>query len=243
MRSLRLALLVAGLLALSAPAAASARDSHAPAGARGDWLPSAEWVMSSWLPYDEATLERVLGTSRPELATWLDDRRTLGALARRRGHRDLRELAARLVDARADHPRGARRRMLERRARDTLTQAHLARHVLFHVFHSPALATAAPRLFGMSAAGYRRLRDRGLSPRSIAARGGRSQDELRAALGRLFAQRARRAVRAGAMSARQAARLRAEQAAGTQAFIARPYRTTAQQQQYAALECHLPAVH
>ncbi len=199
--------------------------------------------MSSWLPYDEATLEHLLRTDRTELATWLDDRRTMGALARRRGHRDLRALAHRLVAARPDHPRGARRRALERRALDTLTQAHLARHVLFHLYHSPALATASPSLFGMSSAGYRRLRDQGLSPRTIAARGGRSEAVLRRALTRLFARRARRAVALGATSARQAERLPAQQARGMQAFIARPYRTTAQQARYAALECHLPAVH
>jgi hypothetical protein len=38
------------LLAIAAPAAvpvaANATDSHAPKGARGDWLPSDEWAMS-----------------------------------------------------------------------------------------------------------------------------------------------------------------------------------------------------
>src|SRR4029079_15851632 len=80
---------------------------------------------------------------RDELASWLNDQRTLGQLARRRGFRDQRALAPRLVRARADHPRCPRRRVLEQRALDTLTHAHLARHVLFHIYHSPAVGTAA----------------------------------------------------------------------------------------------------
>jgi hypothetical protein len=86
MKTLRPLLLLLTLLAVVAvPVAAQATDSHAPHGARGDWLPTDEWVMSQWLPYDEATLDHLLHTNRDELATWLDDRRTLGQLARKRG--------------------------------------------------------------------------------------------------------------------------------------------------------------
>jgi len=52
--------------------------------------------MSSWLPYDEARLHALVGTYRAELSGWLNDRRSLGALARRRGHASLRALAGRL---------------------------------------------------------------------------------------------------------------------------------------------------
>ena len=45
-RSTTILLLALTLLLL--PARALAADSHAPKGARGDWLPSDEWVMSSW---------------------------------------------------------------------------------------------------------------------------------------------------------------------------------------------------
>jgi hypothetical protein len=45
------------------------------------------------------------------------------------------------------------------------------------------------------------------------------------------------------MSARQARTLRAEQVAAVGAFMARPYRTTNRQRDYAALVCHLPAAH
>lgn len=42
------------LLLLAAPASANGADSHAPHGARLDWLPTDTWVMSGWLPYDES---------------------------------------------------------------------------------------------------------------------------------------------------------------------------------------------
>jgi hypothetical protein len=244
MKLLRPLLLLLTLAVLAAvPVAAHATDSHAPKGARGDWLPANEWVMSQWLPYDEATLDHLLHTNRDELATWLDDRRTLGQLARKRGFRSQRALARRLVAARGGHMSRALRRTLERRALDTLTQAHLARHVLFHIYHSPAIGTAAHRLFGVSTARYRTLRNRGLSPRRIAAAGGRTQAQLRASLLALFAERGRHAVHIGAMSARQARTLLSEQRGTVDAFMARPYRTTDQQRDYAALVCHLPAPH
>src|SRR5215210_1187956 len=116
MKTLRSLLLLA-LVALAAlPAAATATDSHAPRGARGDWLPAEEWAMSQWLPYDEATLDHLLHTDRDELARWLDDRRTLGQLARKRGLHSQRALAKRLVAARGQHLSAARRRALEQRA-------------------------------------------------------------------------------------------------------------------------------
>ena len=64
------------------PAAAQAADLHAPHGARLDWLPSDEWVMSAWSPRDEARLyEKLVHTDRAEVDAWLDDHRTLGQLA------------------------------------------------------------------------------------------------------------------------------------------------------------------
>jgi hypothetical protein len=243
MKTLRLLVVLCLLAVAAVPAAAHATDSHAPRGARGDWLPASEWVMSQWLPYDEASLHHLLRTDRAELAAWLDDRRTLGQLARRRGFRSMPALAARLVRARGQRLSAARRRVLERRALDTLTQAHLARHVLFHIYHSPAVGTSAHRLFGVSAARYKKLRDSGLSPRRIAAAGGRTEAQLRKSLLSLFAESGRRAVHIGAMSPRQARTLLAEQRGTIDAFMRRPYRTTNQQRDYAALVCHLPAAH
>jgi len=137
----------------------------------------------------------------------------------------------------------AERPALEGRALDTLTQAHLARHVFFHIYHSPAIGSSAKRLFGVDKARYVTLRDRGLSPRRIAAAGGRTQSALRASLVRLLTERGRHAVHTGAMSARQARTLLAEQTGTVDAFMVRPYRTTNQQRDYAALVCHLPAAH
>src|SRR3954468_12262133 len=105
--------LLAALVLGAVPAAAHAADSHAPHGARGDWLPADECVMSQWLPYDEATLDHLLQTNRDELASWLDDHRTLGALARKRGFRSQRALAKRLVAARGGHTGPGLRRTLE----------------------------------------------------------------------------------------------------------------------------------
>jgi hypothetical protein len=243
MKLLRPILTLLILAALAIPVAARATDSHAPKGARGDWLPADEWAMSQWLPYDEATLDHLLRTNRDELAAWLDDRHTLGQLARKRGFPSQRALAKRLVAARGRHMSPALRRTLERRALDTLTQAHFARHVLFHIYHSPAVGTSAHRLFGVSTVRYKELRDSGLSPRRIAAAGGRTEAQLRRSLLALFAERGRRAVRIGAMSPRQARTLLAEQRGTVDAFMRRPYRTTNQQRDYAALVCHLPAAH
>src|SRR4051812_23263435 len=134
MKLLRPILTLLILVALAAvPVAAHATDSHAPKGARGDWLPADEWAMSQWLPYDEATLDHLLHTNRDELAAWLDDRRTLGQLARKRGFHSQRALAKRLVAARRRHMSPALRRTPERRALGTLTPAHLPPHGPFHL--------------------------------------------------------------------------------------------------------------
>src|ERR1700750_1331813 len=93
-------LILLALVALSLPARALAADSHAPKGARGDWLPRNEWVMSSWLPYDETRLYHLLGAARATVDGWLDDHRTLGALAQRHGVHSLRDFAGRLVATR-----------------------------------------------------------------------------------------------------------------------------------------------
>jgi hypothetical protein len=223
-------LLLSTLLVLAvSPTAALAADSHAPAGARGDWLPRSEWVMSSWMPFDEARLYDVLHTSRAELAAWLNDERTLGQFAARRGHRDRRRLADTLVAPRLRTASPAMRRTLRSRALDMLTQAHLARHVMFHIFHTPAIPRHARGIFGMNPHAYRLLRDSGYSPQRIAAEGGRTLKQSRAALHSVLARRDAQAVSAGAMSRRQAAALLAHQEAGLGAYMHRRYRTPAQQ--------------
>ncbi|HMI68349.1 MAG TPA: hypothetical protein VK510_00055, partial [Solirubrobacteraceae bacterium] len=109
----RLLLLAIAVLVL-VPSAAQAADSHAPHGARLDWLPRDEWVMSSWLPYDEARLYALVHSDRAEVAAWLDDHRTLGQLARKRGWTSQRKLAHALVAPRLKAVRPALRAALER---------------------------------------------------------------------------------------------------------------------------------
>jgi hypothetical protein len=205
-------------LALLAPAAHAA-DSHAPKGARLDWLPTSEWVMSSWLPYDEQRLYDALDTSRAELSTYLNDRRGLGDLARERGVTSLRALAVQLA--------GPNRRR-QQRALDTLTQPHLANHVLFHIFHTPAIAVESRRVFGVRPATFRTLRVQGLSPAAIGKRGGRSRVAVRGTLRKLVRSRADRAVRLGAMTRTQADNLLEHQEAGLTGYVDRPFRTVAQ---------------
>lgn len=219
-------------------APAQAADSHAPRHARADWLPQSEWVMSGWLPYDQARLERLLRTDQDALETWLDDKRTLGELARRAGWPSTERLARALLAPRLHGASRRTRRVLLRRARDTLTQAHLARHVLFHIFHTPAIAEDARRVFGVSPASFRRLRDGGASPVRIAGDRGRTPEQLVSALDALFVRRARRAVRTRSTTAAQAAALLARQRALLPVFIHRRYRTPAEQAQFV---CDLPA--
>jgi signal transduction histidine kinase len=96
---LRLLLLVLTAL-LIVPAAAQAADSHAPHGARLDWLPRDEWVMSSWLPYDDsglspATIARRGGRTRAGA------RARIAALLKARGERAVRLGAMGRAQARA----------------------------------------------------------------------------------------------------------------------------------------------
>jgi hypothetical protein len=217
------------LLALAPTAAAMAADSHAPTGARGDWLPTSEWVMSSWLPFDEARLYETLDTNRAEMATWLNDTRTLGQFAARRGHRDARRLADVLVAPRLRTASPAMRRALRSRALDMVTQAHLARHVMFHIYHTPAIPRHAQEIFGMSPQAYRRLRDSGIPPLRIAAAGHKPVAAARDTLRSILVRRNDQAVRVGAMSRRQAAALLAHQDAGLTTYMLRHYRTPAEQ--------------
>lgn len=219
-RLLLLPLLLA--LALLAPGAAHAADSHAPKGARLDWLPKSEWVMSSWLPFDEARLHQLVHTDRDELRAWLDDHRTILQLARAHGvDDDATTLARKLVTRKRLFAAG--------RARDVLTQAHLSRHVLFHVFHTPAIPDGARAVFGVTPRTFRRLRDSGMSPTAIALRGGRTVAEVKPRLLDLLARRGRAAARSGAMSPAQAAALLDVQREEVDAYLSHRFRTPGQQ--------------
>src|SRR3954463_10255805 len=121
------------------------------------------------------------------------------------------------------------RAVLERRALETLTQGHLSNHVIFHVFHTPAIAEHAPTNFGLRPATFRHLRDSGLSPATIAQRGGRTRAGAQTRIAQLLKARVQRAVSLEAMSRAQARALSAEQMANLPAFMSHTYRTPSQQ--------------
>ena len=110
-----------------------------------------------------------------------------------------------------------------------LTQAHLSRHVIFHVFHTPAIPRNARAIFGLSPARFRALRNSAMTPLAIGARGGRSAAHVRGALWALLVARADRGVRSGAMSRAEAKHLLAEQKAQLPVYVGRAFRTPEQQ--------------
>lgn len=225
--------LLAAALLLAAVPAARATDSHAPDGARADWLPDAEWVMSSWLPYDETRLEQLLHTSRAELFHWLDDRRSLGALGRKRGWPSARRLVWQLLLPRRRSVSPVQLRLLHVRALATLTQPHLARHVLFHIFHTPAIPQAAPQLLGITTARFRELRSSGASPLRMARVSGRGAEQLTTGLDALLVARSRRAETTRSSTPAQAGRMLQLQRESLQSFLAHTYRTPDEQLTFA----------
>jgi hypothetical protein len=101
--------------------------------------------------------------------------------------------------------------------------------VIFHVFHTPAIAEHAKTIFGLRPATFRHLRASALSPATIARRGARTRAGAQARIAALLKARGERAVRLGAMSRAQARALYAEQLAALPAFMGHSYRTPAQQ--------------
>lgn len=225
-----LMVLIAAVLAALPVAGAGAADSHAPKGARLDWLPTSEWVMSAWMPFDEARLDAVVKTDHEQLVTWLDDHRTLLQLARAHGvGGSASALAHRLVAPRLPGVSREMRPVLVSRARDMLTQAHLSRHVIFHVFHTPAIPDHARGIFGMSPRRFRALRDSGLSPVAIGAKAHKSTAHVRGALWSLLVARAHRGVASGSMSRAEARHLLDEQRDQLAVYVNRAFRTPEQQ--------------
>ncbi len=190
--------------------------------------------MSSWLPYDQARLETLLHADRKELS--LDDRRSLGRLAAKRGYHDMPRLAAKLVQTR--RVSSGMRHVLIGRTLDTLTQPHLARHVLFHPFHTSALAPAAKQVFGVSPTTFVCLRNKGKSPVTIIGTTGGDEEQLTDSLTSFFITRANRSVRLDASSRRQADTLLAQQTKELRVYMRRRFRTPAQQAKFAKQARH-----
>ncbi|MDQ3741969.1 MAG: hypothetical protein M3389_13605 [Actinomycetota bacterium] len=189
-------------------------DSDAPKGAPPHWIPSEEWVMQHWLPFDEDRLLRLLGITRAELWRHLrDDRRTLSTLAARHGWPQPKRLAAALVaPRRLDERASVTKRELEARALRTLTQGHMAQHVLFHTLHQDAVPDQAREVFGVSSINeFQRLRRLDVSPLQIARMNGLSRASVQRLGARALRERAAAGVRRGELSARQSEVLVARQ--------------------------------
>jgi hypothetical protein len=138
------------IAAFPSAAGAYSPDPAAPPGASIDWLPNEDWVQQRWLPYDEATLERVLHANLYDLQRWVHVRRTLWSLAQRNGVRP--EAALRELMAPWKHANPTRRRLMFSRAKRTFTQPHLAQHMLFHTYHVRSVSASWSRVFGVTVA-------------------------------------------------------------------------------------------
>jgi hypothetical protein len=204
---MRRAVLVSIVLAyLALPAAAAAQDSMAPHGADPSWLPNEEWVNLRWLPWDEERLYALMRTDRGEVFRWvrIDAHNSLWRLAKKKGVRDLDRLAARLVAPRARTVGPAMAKVLRRRARRTLTQAHLGQHLLFHDLHQTAISDRAERIFGVPRRQvFYDLRRAEVSPLQIGEIFARSRVELAQGCVRALRDAMRRGIRKGAISRAQ----------------------------------------
>jgi hypothetical protein len=165
--------LACAILALAFVGSAAAADPDAPPGAPASWLPHDPWVQDHWLPYDETRLYAVLHTTRTDILQWLGerhDRVPLTVFAREQGV-PVAGLAQRLVGPRPRTMSVSLYSLLVYRAGKTLTQPHLAHHMLGHVFHVQPLNRFMRTALGLP--GYELVqmhRGEGLSWAQIAQR-------------------------------------------------------------------------
>ncbi|HEX8647024.1 MAG TPA: hypothetical protein VF715_08975 [Thermoleophilaceae bacterium] len=179
--ALILAVAAALSAALMAPSARTA-DTEAPPGAGKNWLPNEDWVVRHWIPFEERQLYRELGVRKHEVFEWLDDYdHTIASLARRQGV-DPSTLIARLIRPWKGSVSREQLTTLRSRTRRTMTQSHLSRHLLFHVFHNRHIGRNAESFFGVSHATWWKLRSSGHTVLEVARRGGRSERQVRRAL-------------------------------------------------------------
>ena len=201
MRKTAPALIAVAVLTLAASGSARAADPNAPRGAPASWLPDQPWVVDHWLPYDETRLFQILGLSRNQIVQWLTahhDHASLAELAREQGVR-VQGLAARLVGPRPRSTPASLYGLLVARTETTLTQPHLAHHMLGHLMHVDALTKAVPRIFGLSLREIVRLHlQQGLSFAQIGARSGISEATLQREITRVLS-----ATEAGGAAVRQ----------------------------------------
>lgn len=196
-------------------------DSLAPARAPAHWLPPEDWVYNHWLPYDEGRLYALLGVTRGDIWRQLrDDHHTIAELAAEHGWRDPATLAAALVAPRRAAVPARMYRQLRARALRTITQGHLAQHLLFHSLHQFAIPSEAPDIFGVTDAEFRALRRGEQSPLDIGRVHGRSPSQIQALAAAVLRERVRTGIRTGATSAQQGRLLLARQLAQLPRWLA-----------------------
>lgn len=172
------------LVAVAFITSASAHDTKSPATAPHNWLPTIDWVAFHWSPVDEVQLAGLLGMSHHEMYLFqADDHKSFDALAVRKGinRRQLREKLFRPWVNKKLKP--AQAREIKRRISLVLSQPHLAQHVFWHPFHSPAFQrdadASAREMFGVSLKKYREYRRTGKTQLEIALVGGKTETHLR----------------------------------------------------------------
>jgi hypothetical protein len=218
--------LVVAVAVLMPLAPASAHDSLSPPGAPHNWLPKEDWSAFHWSPFDELRLAHLLGITHRELYDYQsNDHQTLAELAVARGI-DPVTLREQLLAPWKGHVSRAQLRVLRNHTSRMLTQGHLAQHMFWHPFHSPAYMRqadkAAHELFGVSIRTYRRLRRHAYTEVQIAARGGRTPQQLRRAITRHVEMEAAMGVRLRLTPRSQAARMLARQKSLIACWMSKP---------------------
>jgi hypothetical protein len=162
---------------LIAPPARTA-DTEAPPGAGKNWLPNEDWVIRHWIPFEERRLYAALGVRKQFVFKWLDDYdHTIAGLARLRGI-DPNSLIHRLVRPWKGKVSRKQYLRLRSRTRRTMTQSHLSRHLLFHVFHNRRIGDNARTIFGVSKYTWWDMRRSGRTVMEVARRGKRSERQV-----------------------------------------------------------------
>jgi hypothetical protein len=221
---MRVVLAFVAVLVLCTPACA--HDSLAPPDARHNWLPHEDWSAYHWSPFDELRLTRLLGISHRALYDYQsDDHRTLAELAGARGIRPV-QLREELLEPWKGRVPVARLRVLRNHTSRMLTQGHLAQHMFWHPFHSPAFmrdADAAARdLFGVSVQAYRQMRRKGMTEVQIAAVGGHTARQLRGTIIRHLEMESRMGVALRMTPRSQAAWMLARQKSLVGCWMSKP---------------------
>jgi hypothetical protein len=171
---------------LAAGSSAVAHDSLAPPNAGHNWLPKEDWSAYHWSPFDEMRLVRLLGMTHRALYDYQsDDHKTLAELAVARGINPV-ELREELLTPWKGLVSRKQLRVLRNHTSRMLSQGHLAQHMFWHPFHSPAYMRhadqAAHELYGVSIKTYRAMRREGATEIQIAAVGGRTPRQLKTAI-------------------------------------------------------------